>query len=266
MSRIAQRFAELKEKGEAALIPFVTVGDPDLKTSEMLIPALAEAGADLIELGVPFSDPVAEGPVIEKASERALAAGVSLQKILDLVKAVRSQVEIPLILMGYANPFLHMGAEKFSQEAAAAGVDGVIIPDLPPEEGETFFNALEAKGISAILLAAPTTRDDRMEMILSRSKGFVYYVSLRGVTGARVGIAEGLEDRVRSIQENSTLPVCVGFGVSTPAQVAEIGRYADGVVVGSALVRVIERAGEGQAAVDAAKCFVAELKQPLRSA
>jgi tryptophan synthase alpha chain len=226
---------------------------------------LAEAGADLIELGVPFSDPVAEGPVIEKASERALAGCVSLRKILDLVKTVRSQVDIPLILMGYANPFLHMGAETFAREAAAAGVDGVIIPDLPPEEGEAFFKALEAKGISAILLAAPTTREDRMEMILSRSKGFVYYVSLRGVTGARTGIVEGLEERVRGIQENSSLPVCVGFGVSTPEQVAEIGRYADGVVVGSALVRVIEKAGEGQAAVDAAKKFVAELKQPLRN-
>ncbi len=264
MTRIAQRFAELKEKGEAALIPFVTVGDPDLKTSEMLIPALAEAGADLIELGVPFSDPVAEGPVIEKASERALAAGVSLQKILNLVKAVRSQVEIPLILMGYANPFLHMGAEKFAREAEAAGVDGVIIPDLPPEEGELFFKALEAKGISAILLAAPTTRDDRMEMIVSRSTGFVYYVSLVGVTGARAELVEGLEERVRSIREKSSLPVCVGFGVSTPAQVEEIGRYADGVVVGSALVRVIEQAGEGQAVVDAAKSFVADLKEPLR--
>ncbi|MBW2712451.1 MAG: tryptophan synthase subunit alpha [Deltaproteobacteria bacterium] len=265
MTRIPDCFAELKKKGETALIPFVTVGDPDLETSEMLIPALAQAGADLIELGVPFSDPVAEGPVIEKASERALAAGVSLQKILDMVKRVRTRVEIPLILMGYANPFLHMGAEKFVREAEEAGVDGVIIPDLPPEEGEAFFKALDEKGISTILLAAPTTRDDRMDMIASRSTGFMYYVSLRGVTGAREGIVEGLEERVRSIRENCPLPVCVGFGVSTPEQVAEIGRYADGVVVGSALVRVIEQAGEGQAVVDAAADFVTKLKAPLKS-
>ena len=265
MSRISDRFARLRERGEKALAPFVTAGDPDLATTLELLVALAEAGADAIEIGVPFSDPTAEGPTIQRASERALAGGATLRRILALVKQLRPQVEIPLLLMGYANPFYALGVDGFVQEAVAAGVDGIICPDLPPEEGADLYGALDKAGVDGVLLAAPTTTPARLALLARETRGFLYYVSLTGVTGARQALATGIEAGVRSVRALSDVPVCVGFGVSSPEQAAEIGRYADGVVVGGAIVDRIERAKSRDAAVSAVARFVAELKAPLRS-
>jgi tryptophan synthase alpha chain len=264
MGRIGQRFAALRARGERALVPFVTAGDPDLAATQSLVLALAQSGADLIEIGIPFSDPLGDGPVVQRANERALRSGTSLRRVLELVKTLRPQVDLPLVLMGYTNPILAMGEERFAEAAAAVGVDGVIVVDLPPEEDEDLFGALAANGVDAILLAAPTTQPKRLAMLAERTRGFLYYVSLTGVTGARSELARGIEASVREIRAISEVPVCVGFGVSTPEQVREVGRFADGVVVGSALIEAIQRAGPGPAAVDAAARFVAGLKAPLR--
>ena len=263
-TRISERFRELRARGEKALIPFVTAGDPDLATTEALLPALALAGADLIELGVPFSDPMAEGPTIQRSSERALKSGASLRKVLQLVGRVRPHVDVPIVLMGYANNLLSMGEQEFAAAAAAVGVDGLITLDLPPEEGESFHDALRARGVDPILLAAPTTQPERLEMLAKRTGGFLYFVSVTGTTGARQAISETLEREVRAVRAVSDVPVCVGFGVSTPEHAARIAAFADGVVVGSALVERIARAGSRDAAVEAAASFVEELKRPLR--
>lgn len=264
MSRIAERFQALHERGESALVVFLSAGDPNLETTEALVRAMAEAGADVIEIGVPFSDPTADGPSIQRSSERGLAAGASLHRILDLVRRLRGDVEVPLVLMGYANPFFAMGGERFAKLAAEVGVDGVIVPDLPPEEGEGFYAQLESQGVDGILLAAPTTTRERMQRLAERTRGFLYYVSLTGVTSARDGLAEGIEEGVALAKEFSSLPVCVGFGISRPEQAREVARYADGVVVGSAIVDRIETAASPDAAVDAVAAFVAELKAALR--
>jgi len=264
--RLAARFAELRARSEKALVPFVTCGDPDLETTEAILLALAESGADAIELGVPFSDPIAEGPTIQRASERALRAGATLRRTLELVKKLRPKLALPLVLMGYANPFYAMGERPFAEAAAEVGVDGVIVVDLPPEEGEPLFAELEARGVDPILLAAPTTTDARLARLVARTRGFLYYVSLTGVTGARARLAAGLRERVTHVRSLSDVPVCVGFGVSTPEQAREVAGFADGVVVGSALVDRVERAGSREAAVDAAARFVAELKAGLRGA
>jgi len=264
MSRIGERFEALRARGEKALIPFLTAGDPDLETTAALVMAMAENGADLIEIGVPFSDPIAEGPTIQRASERALARGTSLRVILDLVARLRPQIEIPILLMGYANPLHAMGAEAFAAAAEAAGVDGIIIPDLPPEEGEPFFAPCRARGIDPVLLAAPTTTPERLKRLVSETRGFLYYVSLQGVTGARAELADGIERMVLQAKAAGDVPVCVGFGISKPEHAARVGAYADGVVVGSAFVDVIEAAPSRAAAIDAVARLVAELKAPLR--
>ena len=264
MSRIADRFRMLRARGEKALIPFVTAGDPDLATTEALLSALALAGADVIELGVPFSDPMAEGPTIQRSSERALRSGASLRKVLQLVERVRPNVGVPIVLMGYANNFLAMGEQEFAAAAASVGVDGLIAVDLPPEEGETLHDALRARGVDPILLAAPTTQPERLEMLAKRTGGFLYFVSLTGTTGARQALSESLEREVRAVRAVSDVPVCVGFGVSTPEHAARIAAFADGVVVGSAVVERIERAGSRDAAIEAVSAFVEELKRPLR--
>jgi tryptophan synthase alpha chain len=264
VARIAERFAALRARGEVALVPFVTAGDPDLATTAALVPALAAAGADLVELGVPFSDPVAEGPTIQRSSERALAAGASLRRVLELVKGLRPRLEVPLVLMGYANVFLTMGEARFAEAAAAVGVDGVICVDLPPEEGAELRGELAARGVDAILLAAPTTTPARLAMLARETRGFLYLVSLTGVTGARSQLAQGIEEQVARARAASQIPVCVGFGVSTPEHARDLARFADGVVVGSALVDRIAAAASPEEAIDAAAAFVAELKAPLR--
>jgi len=264
MGRIGDCFDRLRSAGEKALVPFLTAGDPDLDTTAELVLAMADAGADLIEIGIPFSDPIADGPTIQRSSQRALSSGVTLRRVLEQVKALRSQVDVPLILFGYANPFYSMGVDGFSEAAAEVGVDGVIVPDLPPEEGVQLFSALESRGIDGVLLAAPTTSPERLKMLAERTRGFLYYVSLTGVTTARTELAQGIQERVEQIRGLSDLPVCVGFGVSTPAHAREIGQFADGVVVGSAIVDRIESARDRAEAVDRVASFVKELKAPLR--
>jgi tryptophan synthase alpha chain len=286
MGRIAERFAALRARGETALVPFLTAGDPDLETTEALVLAMAEAGADVIELGVPFSDPTAEGPTIQRSSARSLAAGTSLRSILRLVDRLRSRVEQPIVLMGYANPVHAMGADGFAKAASEVGVDGVIIPDLTPEDGAAYLDPIRAAGIDVILLAAPTTGPARLEKLVHETRGFLYYVSLQGVTGARDALGQGIEERVRAAKALGDVPVCVGFGVSTPEHAAAIAGYADGVVVGSAIVDRIEKAifgaiGEGSgdrtgrtvvdaaaraAAVEEVADFIESLKKPLRPA
>ena len=264
MGRIRERFAQLAARDETALLTFITIGDPDIETSYALVLSIAEAGADMIELGVPFSDPIAEGPTIQRSSERALTSGTSLNSILELVSRLRPKLEIPLILMGYANPIFAMGFERFSKLASEVGIDGVIVPDLPPEEGAELYLSCNNAGIDGILLAAPTTTPERLTMLADRSRGFLYYVSLTGVTGARSEMAAGVEEGVRAAQASGSIPVCVGFGISTPDQAAEVAAYADGVVVGSAVVNLIEAAASPDAAVASVASFIGELKAAVR--
>jgi tryptophan synthase alpha chain len=264
MGRIEACFQRLAAAGERALVPFVTAGDPDLATTEEVVLAMLEAGADLVEIGVPFSDPIADGPTIQRASQRALAGGVTLRRILGSVERLRGHTEAPLLLMGYANPFYAMGVEGFVSAALDAGVDGIIVPDLPPEEGADLYGEAERRGLDAVLLAAPTTRPARLAMLAQRARGFLYCVSLTGVTGARTELAAGIEQLVGAAREHAKTPVCVGFGIKTPAHAAEVGRYADGVVVGGALIDRLEAASGRDARAEAAARFVAELKAPLR--
>ena len=266
MGRIGETFARLRTTRERALVPFITGGDPDLDTTEALVLAMAESGADLIEIGVPFSDPTAEGPTIQRANERALAGGASLRRILERVKSLRPRVDVPLLLMGYANPFYAMGVEGFVEAAAEVGVDGVIVVDLPPEEGEALYHAAERRGIDPVLLAAPTTVENRLKLLAGRTRGFLYYVSLTGVTGVRAELAGDLGDAVGRIRKHSEVPICVGFGISTPEHARLVGSFADGVVVGSAIVDRIEAAPTREAAVDTVAQFISALKAPLRAA
>lgn len=241
MGRIADTFKRLQGEGKKALVTFITAGDPDLETTGRLIPLLANAGADIIELGVPFSDPMADGPTIQLASERALAAGTTLEGMLALVKKVRTGTQVPIVLMGYYNPILQYGPERFVQDAAQAGVDGVLLVDLPPEEAEEFRKVADAAGITTIFLLTPTSDDARLKRVFSMGSGFLYYVSVTGVTGARQMVEVSVAERVAAIRKQTRLPVVVGFGVSTPEQAAQISACADGVVVGSALVRLFEQ-------------------------
>lgn len=265
MGRIGERFAALRARGERALVPFVTGGDPDLATTEAVVRAVAAAAADAVEISVPFSDPLADGPTIQRSSERALRAGSSLRRVLQLVKSLRADVDVPLVLMGYANNFLSMGERGFAEAAREVGVDGLIVVDLPPEEGAGLAAELERAGVDRILLAAPTTRPERLARLVRETRGFLYYVSLTGVTGARPELARGIEAGVRAAKALGDVPVCVGFGISTPAQARQVAAYADGVVVGSALVERVAGAGSPAAAAEAAARFVSELKAGLRA-
>jgi tryptophan synthase alpha chain len=227
-------------------VTFITAGDPDLATTEAMIHHLEEAGADVIELGVPFSDPMADGPTIQKSSERALAAGTTLAGILSSVKRVRTECQVPLLLMGYYNPIFCYGPEKFCRDAVAAGVDGVLVVDLPPEEGAIFSRLAAAAGLDVIFLLTPTSDSTRIRKVRQLGRGFIYYVSVTGVTGAREAVAGDIRAMVESIRAEASLPVVVGFGISTPDQAAQVAAMADGVVVGSALVKLFEeQRGEG---------------------
>jgi len=240
MSRIATTFTNLAKQNEKALVTFITAGDPDLETTEKLILELEKSGADLIELGVPFSDPMADGPTIQLSSERALCAGTTLPKILTLVKSVRQQTEIPLILMGYYNPVFLYGIERFVADAVSAGVDGVLLVDLPPEEAEEFKAAADREGLDVIFLLTPTSDEARIRKVANLGSGFIYYVSVTGVTGARTSVADTVFPDVKKIREHVTLPLVVGFGISDPVQAGRVAAVADGVVVGSALVKLFE--------------------------
>lgn len=246
MSRITETFARLRQERKHALIPFIVAGDPDLRTSVELIVELAQAGASLIELGIPFSDPVADGPVIQRASMRALENCPGVAEALEVLAKARRQTEVPIILFSYFNPLLKFGIEQLCVEARGAGADGVLVTDLPAEEGRDFAARLARAGMHSIFLVAPTTTDARLQMIAERASGFIYAVSRAGVTGARPEPSNEAELLVNRVRKVSDLPVAVGFGVSTAAQVAQVFKYADAAVVGSALVAEIEKSAGSQ--------------------
>lgn len=256
-------FSRLHAAGRRALIPYLTAGDPDAGVTAHLLETLASSGADLIELGVPFSDPMADGPVIQRASERALLHGLSIDDILDLVASFRLRWQTPIVLFGYYNPFHHFGADELARRCAEAGVDGLLVVDLPPEESAPLQGALAARGLDLIALLTPTSGEDRVEAVRQVASGFVYYVSMTGVTGAALADAAAIGPRVRTLREQLGLPVAVGFGIATPEQAAVIGADADAVVVGSALVRIIEARGSD---VEALLADVAGFTRALREA
>ena len=243
MSRLAETFARIRAEGKPGLVTYITAGDPDLSKTRAVLTALDRGGADVIEVGVPFSDPLADGPVIQRATERALASGTTLTRVLDLVAEARSGLGAPVVVFSYANPILRLGPERFADRAREAGVDGVLVLDLPIEEAEEFQHMLRARGIDTILLLSPTTTDDRLRKAAALGSGFLYAISRLGVTGARDRVAEGAREMVQRIRRVSALPVALGFGISSPAHVREVGQWADAAVVGSALVSVIAEAG-----------------------
>jgi len=241
-------------------MPFVTAGDPDLPRSAAILRALDRAGADVIEVGVPFSDPLADGPEIQRASERALRAGATLDRVLDLVAGVRDEIAAPLVLFTYANPIVRIGEEAFARRAADAGVDGVLVLDLPIEEAGRTHEILTAGGLAMIFLLSPTTTDERMARAAALGRGFLYGISRRGVTGARGQVASGARDLAGRVRAVSSLPLAIGFGISQPSHVREVGAWADAAVVGSALVRVIAEAADAPDLTDRVSNFVRWLK------
>jgi tryptophan synthase alpha chain len=243
MSRIREKFRELKRSGRGGFIPFITVGDPDLPTTERLLIELAKAGADIIELGVPFSDPVADGEVIQRASERALRNGVTVHDALRCASSVRQRIDVPIVLFSYFNPLLQFGQERLATAASQSGIDGVLVTDLIPEEAESWTRNLLRHRVDPIFLAAPTTSDKRLAQIAQHARGFIYAVSRAGVTGERDQITRDAEVLVRRIRSISDLPVAVGFGISSPEQVRAVWGFADAAVVGSAIVKQIEKLG-----------------------
>src|SRR5271170_515777 len=261
-SRIARRFAELAKHGEMGIVAYLTAGDPSLDATLQYVLALAEAGADVIELGVPFSDPLADGPTIQRASERALKSGTTLAGILALVARLRRSTEVPIVLFSYFNPILQMGIEKFAAETAKAGADGVLATDLTPEEAGEYRVILRAHNLDTIFLAAPTSTDARLAKIAAATSGFLYLISRTGVTGMRDALPEDLPAFVRRVRQQTRLPIAVGFGISLPTHVTVLGGIADAAVVGSALMAEVEKA----ASPDDAAAAVAERIRVLKSA
>lgn len=244
MNRIDERFHALKYRQEPAFIPYITAGDPTLAQTEAIVPALEAAGADIIELGVPFSDPIGDGAVNQEAAQRALRNHITLTDIFASVKRIRERSQVPLLLFTYYNPVLVYGIARFAREAAAAGVDGVLCVDLPPEEADVYKAALEEAGLRTVFLMAPTSTDERIALIAKQSSGFIYYVSRLGVTGERAELATDLSEAVARIKAHTSKPVAVGFGISKPEHALAVGKIADGVVVGSAIVRLIGELGD----------------------
>jgi tryptophan synthase alpha chain len=257
MSNIAATLNSLKNRGEKALVTFITAGDPDLATSEKIIHTLVESGVDLIELGFPFSDPMADGPTIQLASERALAAGTTLRGVLDMVARVRQHSNVPIVLMGYYNPVFCYGVQDFAHDAAAAGVDGLLLVDLPPEEAGELHPYLKAVGLDMITLLARSAR------LASAAEGFLYYVSMTGVTGSKQVDAGAISAAVNQLTRQSPVPVAVGFGISSPQDAADVAYIADAVVVGSALVKLIDNYRGSSKMLDEVSCFVKRLKSAM---
>ena len=264
--RIDEVFARLRARGERALVAYVMAGDPSLTETRRIVVEAERRGADVIELGVPFSDPLADGPVIQRAGARALAAGTTLPRVLEMVATLRAEVRVPLVLFTYYNPVLAFGLRSFAKTAADAGVDGLIVPDLPYEEAAPLRAEAEPAGLDMIQLVAPTSTPARVKTIARLSRGFIYLVSLTGVTGERRALPPDLERQVRTLRLVTTKPVCVGFGISTPEHAAAVGKLADGVAVGSAIVRTIEQHAGHSGLVQHVGDFIAALKQPLRGA
>ena len=268
-TRISKRFAELRGAGELGVVAYITAGDPSLDATLRFVLALAEAGADVIELGVPFSDPLADGPTIQRASERALKSGTTLTGVIDLVRRIRKLSQVPLVLFSYYNPILQMGLEKFASSAAAAGGDGVLATDLTPEESEEYRRILAAHRLDAIFLGAPTSTDERLKKIADCTSGFLYLISRTGVTGAKDALPDDLPALLRRARAVTQLPLAVGFGISLPGHVSVLGGLADAAVVGSALVSEIENAtksGASTIAIDAAANALTEKVRALKKA
>jgi tryptophan synthase alpha chain len=259
MSRISEAFARARQERRIAFIPYLTAGDPSIEATVDLARVLRGCGADLIELGVPFSDPLADGEVIQRAAARSLARGTTLESVLDAAARIRQASDVPLLLFSYLNPLLRMGWSRFAQTAAAAGIDGVLATDLPVEEADDYVTALGERNLDPVFMAAPTTAEDRLDAIGRASRGFLYYVTRAGVTGERSTLPPETAGRVRRLRQSTSLPIALGFGVSDREQVRQAAEFADGVVVGSALVRVVEQCAEPADLAERLKRRVAEL-------
>jgi len=264
MSRLDETFARLRARSERALMPYFTAGDPSLADTRRLVVEAARRGADVIELGVPFSDPLADGPVVQRAGTRALAAGATVPRVLETVAALRAETDVPLVLMTYYNPVLAFGLKAFARTAVDAGADGAIVVDMPPEESEPLASEAASAGLDLVYMVAPTSTLQRVRLIAKTSRGFIYVVSLTGVTGERQELPAGLASQIEVLRGVTAKPLCVGFGISTPAHAAAVGRIADGAVVGSAIVRLVEARTGSPTLVDDVGKFIAELKAPLR--
>jgi tryptophan synthase alpha chain len=262
-TRISRLFEDCAKRGKKAFIAYLTAGDPDPSATVPLVLALERAGADLIELGVPFSDPIADGPVIQRASERALKSKTTLRQILQMVREIRTQSEIPLLLFSYLNPIMHYGFERLAKEASEAGIDGVLLTDLSVEEAEEPVARLRAHGLDTVFLAAPTSSDRRLGLVARHSSGFVYLVSRTGVTGEQSSLSELAIPLVERMRQHTSLPLAVGFGISKPEHVAEVSRFADGVVVGSAIVKTIEANTGANDLISSVEQFTRWLAAPL---
>ena len=261
--RIGERFAASKKAGRKAFVAYLTAGDPGLEQTERLIPALETAGVDIVEVGVPFSDPTADGPAIQAASQRALKKGATLEKILAMIARLRRASGVPIVLFTYYNPILSYGPERFAADAAAAGVDGLLVVDLPPEEAKELRQYTDHAGLAFITLIAPTTDRSRARKILRGATGFVYYISVTGVTGTAAPRPDDVRRDVERLRQMTPLPIVVGFGISTPAQASAIAPLADGVVVGSAMVRLIGEKGESTALIGGAAAFAGEIRRAI---
>lgn len=268
MSRIAERFASLRERREGALVVFVTAGDPTPELSEKLVLSIAEAGADVIEIGIPFSDPLADGPTIQASTFRALQQGMTPARAIEMIARVRSQSDVPLVVMTYFNPVWQMGVERFAREASEAGVDGVIMTDMPPDEAEEWHLIAHRYGLDTIFLVAPTSTTERMKRVAQMSSGFVYCVSRTGVTGAREDLPEEVPQMLQVMRQLTDLPLCVGFGIARPEHVKAVCQIADGAVVGSAVVSLIAQEAEKgeQVVLSTVHRFAKELKEATISA
>ncbi len=260
-TRIARLFEEFKRDGRKGLIPYLTVGDPSLARTPLLVEAMERGGADLIELGVPFSDPIADGPVIQRAAQRALAAGTTLRKVLEVAAQIRRRSEIPLLLFTYLNPVLRYGLDALARDAAACGIDGCLLTDASVEEAGDYVEAMRRHNLDTVFLAAPTSTQRRLRLIAQYSTGFVYLVSRTGVTGARESLSDAIAPLVAAVRAVTDLPLAVGFGISRPEHVAELGRQVEAVVVGSAIVNLIERNRDSASLETQLESFVRELKQ-----
>lgn len=244
MNRIEKTFRDLKKKGRKAFIPYIMAGDPDLEKTKEVILTFEDVGADVVELGIPFTDPLADGPTIQRAAERSLRAGVTLRKVIGFVREIRQLTHIPIVLMTYYNPVFKYGEERLVREAVDSGVDGLIIPDLPPDEAGGLIKLSRKAGISTIFLLAPTSTEDRIRKVARASTGFIYYVSITGITGARLEINESLADSIKNIRAITDKPLCIGFGVSNPEEASRMSDIADGVIVGSAIVKILHESPE----------------------
>lgn len=262
MNRLSQRFTQLGEQKDKALVTFITAGDPDLSTTGNMIHLLEQAGADIIELGMPFSDPMADGPTIQLSSERALASGTTLEGILATVRMARARSAVPIILMGYLNPIHAYGYERFCRDAAEAGVDGVLLVDMPPEESGPFLGFANAHGLNVIFLLTPTSDADRIAMVAKLGRGFVYCVTVTGVTGARQEVSTSLGAELARVRDRVKVPIVAGFGISNPEQAAGVAALADGVVVGSAIVKLFQQFS-GKQLEDEVRTLVGSLKQAI---